>query len=295
MFPTRRCRHRRGHPGRDLPPRPGRALPGHLPDPRPRGTTIGALPYVLAERPVPVYGTPLTLGFVRERREHGLSVTSPPTVRAVPGRTVHGRALRDDALDPGRRIRTPVGTVVTPATSSSTRNAVDGRLPDHRAARRAGRRGRGAPLLRLDQRRAYGHHAFGRTVGGELEAIFRRTAGRVLVTTFSRTSTACQQVIDLGGPFGRKVALVGGAWSCTWAWRASRSAARPRGDARRPRPGARPPARQSRSSPPAASEAASALVRIAMDDHKLVRVEAGRRGRPLLAHHPGQRARHLEL
>src|SRR5262249_20941891 len=37
---------------------------------------IGALPYVLAERAVPVHGTPLTLGFVRERlREHGLSAT----------------------------------------------------------------------------------------------------------------------------------------------------------------------------------------------------------------------------
>ena len=40
---------------------------------------IGALPHVLAERAVPVYGTPLTLGFVRERlREHGLSASLAP-------------------------------------------------------------------------------------------------------------------------------------------------------------------------------------------------------------------------
>ena len=38
---------------------------------------IGALPYLLREIPVPVYGTPLTLALVTERlREHGLAETA---------------------------------------------------------------------------------------------------------------------------------------------------------------------------------------------------------------------------
>src|SRR5207253_10762110 len=40
---------------------------------------IGALPYVLPGRSVPVFGTPLTLGFVRDRlREHGITASLVP-------------------------------------------------------------------------------------------------------------------------------------------------------------------------------------------------------------------------
>src|SRR5262245_66361152 len=45
---------------------------------------IGALPYILGEFDVPVYGTPLTIGFVRSRlREHGIAAT-PACYRSEP-------------------------------------------------------------------------------------------------------------------------------------------------------------------------------------------------------------------
>jgi ribonuclease J len=48
-----------------------------------------------------------------------------------------------------------------------------------------------------------------RTVGMQLEPIFREATGRILVMTFSSHIHRMQQVIDLAIRFGRKVALVG--------------------------------------------------------------------------------------
>ncbi|HZP42606.1 MAG TPA: ribonuclease J, partial [Candidatus Binatia bacterium] len=78
---------------------------------------IGALPYVLAERDVPVYGTPLTLGFVRERlKEHGVSATLASYGRApvdVGPFAVEPFAMTHSIPEAvGLAIRTPIGTVV---------------------------------------------------------------------------------------------------------------------------------------------------------------------------------------
>src|SRR2546422_480455 len=116
-----------------------------------------------------------------------------------------------------------------------------------------------------------------RSVGAELEVIFRQATGRVLVTTFSSHIHRMQQVIDLAARFGRKVALVG------------RSLVMHVGVARdldllHVPEGTLVDLAQARDLPRgevtlitagSQAEAASALVRIAMDDHKLVRVEPG--------------------
>ena len=79
---------------------------------------IGALPYVLSEFRVPVYGTPLTLGFVRERlREHEVPAIVVPygaePCRVGDGFVVEPFAVTHSIPDAvGLAVRTPVGTVV---------------------------------------------------------------------------------------------------------------------------------------------------------------------------------------
>src|SRR5439155_913103 len=96
---------------------------------------IGALPYVLAERAVPVYGTPLTLGFVRERLgEHGISPTLA-AYGAEPCRVgpfaVEPFAMTHSIPDSvGLAIRTPVGIVVHTGDFKLDQTPLDGRLPD---------------------------------------------------------------------------------------------------------------------------------------------------------------------
>jgi ribonuclease J len=175
---------------------------------------IGALPYVLGEFDVPVYGTPLTIGFVRSRlREHELPATlavyEREPIRVGPF-AVEPFAVTHSIPDSvGLVIRTPVGTVVHTGDFKLDQTPLDGRLPD--LGRLAELGAEGVLLLMSDSTNV--EHAgvtpSERSVGVHLEQIFREAAGRVLVTTFSSHIHRMQQVIDLSARFGRKVGLVG--------------------------------------------------------------------------------------
>ena len=243
---------------------------------------IGALPYVLADHRVPVHGTPLTLGFVRERlREHEI----PATLVAYPGEPVR---VGPFAVEPfavthsipdsvGLVVRTPVGTIVHTGDFKLDQTPLDGRLPD--IGRLAELGAEGVLLLMSDSTNV--EHAgvtpSERTVGAELEAIFRRATGRILVTTFSSHIHRMQQVVHLARRFGRRIAVVGRSLVSHVA------VARDLGHLDVPDgllvdlAVARDLPREQVTLITAGSqaEAASALVRIAMDGNNLVSLEPG--------------------
>jgi ribonuclease J len=243
---------------------------------------IGALPHVLSELPVPVYGTPLTLGFVRERlRESGLGAAlapyGPEPCHVGPF-VVEPFAVTHSIPDSvGLAIRTPVGTVVHTGDFKLDQTPLDGRLPD---LGRLAELGAAGVLLLLSDSTNAEHPGFTpseRTVGVQFERIFREAAGRVLVTTFSSHIHRMQQVIDLAARFGRRVALIGRSLV------AHAGVARDLGLLRIPEgtlvdPGvarALPPREIAYLTAGSQAEAASALVRIAMDAHKQVALEPG--------------------
>ena len=90
---------------------------------------------MLGEFDVPVYGTPLTIGFVRSRlREHELPATlavyEREPVRVGPF-AIEPFAVTHSILDSvGLAIRTPVGTVVHTGDFKVDQTPLDGRLPD---------------------------------------------------------------------------------------------------------------------------------------------------------------------
>ncbi len=243
---------------------------------------IGALPYVLGEQPVPVYGTPLTLGFVRERlREHGIAATltayGPEPCRVGPF-AVEPFAMTHSIPDSvGLAIRTPVGTLVHTGDFKLDQTPLDGRLPD--IGRLAELGAEGVRLLFSDSTNVEhpGVTASERTVGAELETIFRQATGRILVTTFSSHIHRMQQVVTLAARYGRKVALVGrslvshvavardlGLLDVPEGMLVDLALAREL-----------PRERVTLLTAGSQAEAASALVRIAMDDHKLVTLAPG--------------------
>jgi ribonuclease J len=175
---------------------------------------IGALPYVLGEFDVPVYGTPLTIGFVRSRlREHELPATlavyEHEPIRVGPF-AIEPFAVTHSIPDSvGLVIRTPVGTVVHTGDFKLDQTPLDGRLPDLGRLAELGAEG---VLLMMSDSTNVEHAGLTpseRSVGVHLEQIFREATGRVLVTTFSSHIHRMQQVIDLATRFGRKVGLVG--------------------------------------------------------------------------------------
>jgi len=243
---------------------------------------IGALPYVLAEFDVPVYGTPLTLGFVRGRmREHGLSprlerygseaVTVGP-FQVEPFAMTHSIP---DAV--GLAIRTPVGLIVHTGDFKLDQTPVDGRTPDLARLAAFGREG---VLLLLSDSTNVEHAGVTpseRAVGPHFEAIFREANGRVLVTTFSSHIHRMQQVVDLSLRFDRRVGLVGRSLT------SHVTTARDLGLMSVPE-GMLIPLDLVSSIPPqhltlltagSQAEATSSLVRIALDAHPKVRIDRG--------------------
>ena len=243
---------------------------------------IGALPYVLPGRSVPVFGTPLTLGFVRDRlREHGITASLVPYGSDAPRVgpfTVEPFAVTHSIPDSvGLAIRTPVGTLIHTGDFKLDQTPLDGRLPDLRRLAELG--GAGVALLFSDSTNAErpGVTPSEQSVGSRFATIFRQATGRVLVTTFSSHIHRLQQVIDCAVRFDRRVALVGRSLIAHVA------VARDLGLLHVPE-GTLVDLAQARDLPRervalltagSQAEATSALVRIAMNAHKQVSLDPG--------------------
>jgi len=178
---------------------------------------FGALPYLLREVEVPVYGTPLSLALARERlREHGLAdratlipvrpreVYELGAFRVEPIRVTHSVA---DGI--GLGIETPVGTLVHSGDFKFDQSPVDGELPDYQRLGELGERG--VLLLFSDSTNVErpGHTPSERDVGRALAERFRRAPGRIILATFASHIHRIQQVLDLAAEHGRRVALLG--------------------------------------------------------------------------------------
>ncbi|HKO56858.1 MAG TPA: ribonuclease J [Thermoanaerobaculia bacterium] len=176
---------------------------------------IGALPFLIQRLPLPVYGMPLTLGFVRDKfQEFGIEGDLRPmqprdVVEAGPFVVEALRVTHSivDAL--GFAITTPIGTIIHTGDFKIDHTPVDAKPTDLQRFAHHGELG--VLLLVSDSTNALipGHGPSEKTVGGGLDRIFSRAKGRILVTTFASHIHRVQQVIDVARKFRRKVLLVG--------------------------------------------------------------------------------------
>jgi len=176
---------------------------------------IGALPFLLERVPLPVYGMPLTLGFLRDKlEEFGVEadlheIHPRDTFEAGPFRIEALRVTHSivDAL--GFAIQTPAGTIVHTGDFKIDHTPIDARPTD--LARFADYGERGVMLLVSDSTNALvpGHGPSEKAVGGALDRVFSAAKGRIIVTTFASHIHRVQQVIDLARKFRRRVLMVG--------------------------------------------------------------------------------------
>lgn len=179
---------------------------------------IGALPYILKQLNVPVFGTLLTLGLLENKlREHKmLDSTTRHTV--VPGEKVklgqmvvefiHTNHSIADAV--ALAIHTPVGVVVHTGDFKVDYTPIDGEIIDLQRFAELGREG--VLLLMSDSTNAErkGFTMSEKNVGKVFEKIFEDTPkNRIMVATFSSNIHRIQQVINAAYMYGRKVAIIG--------------------------------------------------------------------------------------
>jgi len=176
----------------------------------------GALPFLLKEIDVPVYGTPLTLGLVKEKlKEHSLehAVLVPVKPRDVINLGVFSiefvRVTHSIVDGVGLGIDTPLGKIVHTGDFKLDPTPVDGQLMDFHKFSEYGEKG--TLLLLSDSTNAEkGGFTFSeKEVRRVFEDIFSKAQGRIIIATFASNIHRIQQAIDVAVKFGRKVILSG--------------------------------------------------------------------------------------
>lgn len=178
---------------------------------------VGALPYLLKELDVPVYGAPLTIGMVRVKLEEhrladrvSLNVFRPGdrlSFGEIEVEPVHVTHSIPDTVS--LAIRSPVGLVVHSGDFRIDQTPADGKLFD--AGRFAQLGDEGVTLLISDTVNAEksGWVPSERMVARALEQQIEAAPGRVLVTAFASNLHRVQQVFSIAERHGRRVAVAG--------------------------------------------------------------------------------------
>ena len=176
---------------------------------------IGALPYVLRQLNVPVYGTRLTLGLLKVKlEEHNVAANlkeikagDETHVGSFTLKAVHVNHSIPDCL--GYAIKSPIGTIYHSGDFKIDQTPVDGRVTDYYAVTQLGNAGVLAFLSDSTNAHRLGYTKSEREVGKTFDDIFARTTGRIILASFASNIHRIQQVFDTAVRFNRKVAVVG--------------------------------------------------------------------------------------
>ena len=178
---------------------------------------IGALPYLLREVGVPVYGTPFTLGVVRNKLEE-YDLLSPAVFREYPeGRPVSIGPFEIEAVrvahsvvdGVGLAVRTPAGLVVHTGDFKISHTSVDGMLTDVNRFARCGEEGVLALMSDSTNVEKPGYTTSDRDIGETLRRIAMKSTGRIIVALFASSIPRIQQIIDIALEKGSRIALNG--------------------------------------------------------------------------------------
>ena len=179
---------------------------------------VGALPYMIRDLKVPVFGTKLTLGLIGSKlNEHGLkdkvhlqTVLQGQTIRLGSFEVEFIRSTHSVADTVALAIRTPVGVVVYTSDFKVDYTPVESEAIDLTRFAQLG--SEGVLLLMCDSTNVElpGFTMSERTVGESMEQIFIKSGGRrILVATFASNVHRIQQIVNAAVKFGRKVVFCG--------------------------------------------------------------------------------------
>lgn len=178
---------------------------------------IGALPYVLRDLNVPVYGTKLTLGIVETKlKEHGL-LSTVELVRVNPKDIVKFENLSVEFIKTNHSIadsvaiaiHSSIGIILHTGDFKIDYTPIDGDVADLSRFAELGRKGVLAMLADSTNVERPGYTMSESTVGETFETIFANAKGRIIVATFASNIHRIQQIVTASSKHGRKVAVSG--------------------------------------------------------------------------------------
>nr|WP_133016095.1 ribonuclease J [Clostridium cuniculi] len=178
---------------------------------------IGALPYVLKEINVPLYGTKLTIGIVKTKLEEHNILSDVKLNNVEPGDVVSFRKLKVEFIRNTHSIAdscslaifTPVGIILHTGDFKIDYTPIDGQKMDLQRISNLGKEG--VVLLMADSTNVerQGHSLSEKSIGFTLDRIISKAKGRVIVATFASNIHRMQQIVDASFKNNRKVVFNG--------------------------------------------------------------------------------------
>ncbi|MCZ8519996.1 MULTISPECIES: ribonuclease J [Paenibacillus] len=178
---------------------------------------IGGLPYVLKHLNVPIYGTRLTMGLIETKLKEAnllgetnrIVITADSelelgTMTATFFKTNH--SIPDSV---GVCLETPEGNVVHTGDFKFDQTPVNEQYADLHRMAAIGHKGVLALLSDSTNAERPGYTGSERSVGAEIEEVFRKAKQRVIIATFASNIHRIQQVIDACVTTKRKLTVIG--------------------------------------------------------------------------------------
>ena len=179
---------------------------------------IGAVPYVLSQINVPIYGTRLSLGILEGKIKENSPGYYPELYTVEAGDVINLGVFKAEFIHVNHSIadasaiaiRTPVGTVFHTGDFKLDVSPIDGLMMDVTRIGEIGREGVSLLLCESTNAERGGYTPSERTVGSSLERIFSQYENkRLIIATFSSNVHRVQQIINASAAHGRKVAVLG--------------------------------------------------------------------------------------
>ncbi len=182
---------------------------------------IGGLPYILPQlkehAPIPIYGSPLALGFIEGKLlEHRLDKLVDLR-RVDPGQRVDLGSLTAEFIHVTHSIpdtnaiaiHSPVGTIVDTADFKFDPTPVMGEPTDERRLRRLGDQGVLALFSDTVRVEVDGSTPSEQVVLETMDDVIRQAKGQVIIATFASNISRIDMALKAAQKYGRKVAVAG--------------------------------------------------------------------------------------
>ena len=178
---------------------------------------IGAIPYILKQINMPVYGTKLTIGLVESKlKEHDM-LSKTNLIPTIPGESIKLnkliiefiRVTHSIAESCALAIHTPIGIVLHTGDFKIDYTPIDGKVMDLNRIAQLGQEG--ILLLMADSTNVEraGHSLSEKIIGETLNRIISNANGRVIVATFASNIHRMQQIADASMMYNRKIVFSG--------------------------------------------------------------------------------------
>jgi ribonuclease J len=178
---------------------------------------IGALPWILSELNVPVWGTEFTLAYVEDKLdEHGLLDDADlREIRAgerfkVGAFTVHPIQVTHSLVDcVALAVHTPLGVVIHTGDFKVDPTPTDNKLFDLHSFAEYGKEGVLALLQDSTNVERKGYTPSERAVRRKFDEVFANTRRRLFISCFSSSIHRIKLAVELAHEHGRKIAFIG--------------------------------------------------------------------------------------